>query len=137
MSTKKQPPRRVMRLAPKSPPRFTGNEEHMERGDLIKDKVSGMKGIVIAETWWLQGCRRLTIQPQGMYKDRPYDAHSYDEGQCEMVKKKVVKFVGPSIVEIPEHIADEIRVAAAHESRKGGKKGKKPTGGPRPELSAY
>lgn len=109
---------------------------HMERGDLVQDIVTGEAGICVAETWWLQGCRRLVVQRQGLDKDnKPYEAHSHDEGQLKLVKKNVVPCAGPRVIEfypnLP-HAAERI-LAAAHESKKGKKK---PTGGPRPETSS-
>lgn len=38
-------------------------------GDLAKDKIIGFTGVVVAETKWLNGCRRVTIQPNKLDKD--------------------------------------------------------------------
>ena len=38
-------------------------------GDLVKDKVTGFTGIVICRAVWLNGCARLTVQPQKVGKD--------------------------------------------------------------------
>ena len=35
----------------------------IELGDEAQDAVTGFKGIVVAETRWLYGCNRFTLQP--------------------------------------------------------------------------
>ncbi len=59
-------------------------------GDLLKDRVTGFKGIVIATTEWLNGCVRLTLQPQGLNKDgKVHDTLTLDVEQLELVKAAV------------------------------------------------
>lgn len=59
----------------------------VELGDLAKDKVSGFEGIVVADTLWLHGCRRLTIQPNKCDKDgNPIQPVGFDEPQVQLVK---------------------------------------------------
>lgn len=57
-------------------------------GDEAKDSISGFKGVVVAITEWLYGCRRIVIQPQILDKEgKPFDGQSFDELQVEVTKK--------------------------------------------------
>jgi hypothetical protein len=59
----------------------------IELGSEAKDRVTGLKGIVIGETRWLYGCLRYTIQPQRLDKDgKQAEATSFDEGQLIVTK---------------------------------------------------
>ena len=59
----------------------------VNNGDIARDIVSGHKGMVIAETLWLYGCRRLTIQPMGLKQDgEAFKSQTFDEPQVELVK---------------------------------------------------
>ena len=43
----------------------------MKLGDLVKDIISGFEGIVVADTQWLNGRRRLILQPRGLHEGKP------------------------------------------------------------------
>jgi hypothetical protein len=66
-------------------------------GDEVKDSITRFKGVVVAQTKWLNGCVRYLIQPQNLKDGNTIEAESIDEGQLEMVKaakpKKAVKGV--------------------------------------------
>jgi len=67
----------------------------IELGDIAKDSITGFEGVVIAETKWLHGCRRFTLQPQKLSKDREVrSSATFDEPQLELVKKKVAATTG-------------------------------------------
>jgi hypothetical protein len=55
------------------------------------DKVSGFKGVVVARHTFLSGCDRYTIQPRINDKDEMTEAHTFDEPQLVVLKKKKVK----------------------------------------------
>lgn len=66
-------------------------------GDLVKDRVTGFKGILTAETRWLNGCVRMNVQPQGINKDgKPFEAQSFDVEQLDLVKAQVAPASQPS-----------------------------------------
>ena len=65
--------------------------DRIEMGDRAKDKVSGLKGIVVIESNYLYSCRRLTIQPEETKDGKPADCSTFDEHQLELIKKGVVK----------------------------------------------
>lgn len=54
-------------------------------GDRVRDRVTGFEGIVVCETQWLHGCRRLTIQAQ--WRDgKPGERDTFDEPQIEILE---------------------------------------------------
>lgn len=80
----------------------------IELGDTAKDIVTNFKGVVVCETQWLHGCRRLGIQPVELKPDGSiHDTSSFDEDQLELVSKGTVPI------------------------------GKRETGGPRPEPQRF
>jgi len=58
-------------------------------GDVARDEVTGFEGVVIAETKWLNGCLRLTLQPQKLDKQgKPYETQTFDIEQLKLIKAK-------------------------------------------------
>lgn len=60
-------------------------------GVRIKDRVTGMTGIVTGRNECLNGCLRYSIQPAAE-KDKPAtlpDSWWVDEGQCELIDKGI------------------------------------------------
>jgi len=55
-------------------------------GDKVRDRVTGFTGIVVAQTRWLNGCKRLNVQPQELKDGKPIDIHSFDEEQVELIQ---------------------------------------------------
>ena len=68
-------------------------------GDVAKDSISGFTGTVIAETNWLYGCKRMTLQPDKLHDGKPIESHTFDEPQLVLVSRagavKEVKTGGP------------------------------------------
>ncbi len=60
-------------------------------GDRVKDKITGLKGIVIGKTDWLYGCLRLVVQPEESKDGKPADTFNVDEPQVELLKAAVIK----------------------------------------------
>jgi hypothetical protein len=56
-------------------------------GDTVEDTVSGFKGVVFAITDWLYGCRRITVQPNGMHEGKPVDQVTFDEPMLKVILK--------------------------------------------------
>lgn len=54
-------------------------------GDRAKDNISGFTGIVVALTEWLNGCLRITIQPQALHDGKPIPSECFDAEQIEAV----------------------------------------------------
>jgi hypothetical protein len=55
-------------------------------GDTARDTITGFEGVVVAETQWLHGCRRLTLQPKGLHEGKPIETSTFDEPQCVLVE---------------------------------------------------
>jgi len=54
-------------------------------GDEVKDKVTGLKGIVVSECLHLTGCKRFEVQPK-VKKDGSYaDGYWMDEIQLKVI----------------------------------------------------
>lgn len=70
-------------------------------GCKARDTISGFTGIVVAITHWLNGCVRITIQPQEMKDGKPIDGCTFDVEQITVVEPKAVeekpRHGGPSI----------------------------------------
>ena len=45
----------------------------IELGDRVRDKISGLQGIVVGDTKWLYGCRRITVQPEKAKDNKPVE----------------------------------------------------------------
>lgn len=62
----------------------------VQLGDEVEDAVSGMRGIVVARTEWLNGCLRATVQPpMGEDKKLP-SSESFDHEQLNVITAKKV-----------------------------------------------
>lgn len=59
-------------------------------GDLVKDVVTGFKGVVICRAVWLNGCARLTVQPQVVKEGKPVESQCFDDLQLEVITRGVV-----------------------------------------------
>lgn len=57
----------------------------IELGSKVRDRVSGLEGIVIGRTQWLSGCDRLVVQPPVKDGKRP-DADSFDEHMLDVLE---------------------------------------------------
>ena len=60
-------------------------------GQIVKDKVSGFKGVAVAEHIYLQGCSRFTVQPEVDKEGKLPDTQTFDEPQLEVVSDGLLK----------------------------------------------
>ncbi len=58
-------------------------------GDRVKDTLTGFSGVAVAETQWLHGCRRITIQPEKLKDGKVVEAMTFDEPQVVVIKENV------------------------------------------------
>lgn len=66
-------------------------ETKIELGDEVRDLVTSFTGVVIGITTWLNGCRRMVIQPRQLGEKGQMPSHeSLDEMQLIIVEKHVV-----------------------------------------------
>ena len=61
----------------------------IELGDVARDTITGFTGVVVADTKWLHGCRRLSLQSQELKDGRPVEGATFDEPQLELVQPRV------------------------------------------------
>jgi hypothetical protein len=54
-------------------------------GQIVRDKVSGFKGVAVSEHTYLNGCSRFTIQPLVDKEGKLPDTQTFDEPQLEFV----------------------------------------------------
>lgn len=60
-------------------------------GDMVRDRITGFSGVVVADTMWLNKCRRLAVQPRELdEKGRRQEQESFDVEQLELVEAAVV-----------------------------------------------
>lgn len=67
----------------------------VECGDQVTDSVTGFKGIVIAISEYLHGCRRCAIQPRIGKDGKHPDSLWADVPQVKITKKGAVKRTEP------------------------------------------
>jgi hypothetical protein len=65
----------------------------------VKDSISGLTGIVVTVSEWLNGCVRIQIQAETTKDGKPGDVSSFDEEQIEVIdevtehtKRRVARF---------------------------------------------
>lgn len=59
-------------------------DDSIKLGDTVKDRITGVSGVVIAITECLNGCRRHTIQPKDLHQGRPVDSISFDAERSQL-----------------------------------------------------
>jgi len=72
------------------------NAKNLCLGDIAKDTITGFEGVVVAITEWLNGCLRITIQPQAMKDGKPIGHETFDIEQVELVSPKEPPKAKPS-----------------------------------------
>lgn len=57
-------------------------------GCKAQDKITGFTGIVVCMSYWLNGCVRVTIQPEELRDGKPVEAHTFDIEQLRCLLPK-------------------------------------------------
>lgn len=66
-------------------------------GDVLRDKVTGFAGVVMARSDYFTGCRHYALQAQKVNKDgKVPDWEWLDEQRLEKASGKVVSFATPA-----------------------------------------
>ena len=63
----------------------------MNLGDVVKDKITGYKGVVVCRSQWIHGCNTYGVTSQELRDGKPLERQHFDEPQLEVVKDRVVK----------------------------------------------
>ena len=58
-----------------------------EKGDLVKDKITGFTGVVVCVLDYLHGCIRVAVQDKELKDGLPKECQYYDQHQIAMVEK--------------------------------------------------
>ena len=59
-------------------------------GDLVKDTVTGFKGIAVSRHSYLNGCDRISVQPIINKEGNHPDSVTFDEPQLSVLKKQKI-----------------------------------------------
>lgn len=62
------------------------SETNLRLGDIVKDKITGFEGVVVARTDWLNGCVRMVVQTKKLKDGAPLEPQTFDVEQLELVK---------------------------------------------------
>ena len=66
-------------------------EFRFNNGDIVKDTITGLKGMVTARTQWLNNCNTYRVQPRELKDNKPVDSSHFDEPQLKLVEKEVAE----------------------------------------------
>ena len=67
-------------------------------GDVARDSISGLEGVVVCISKWLYGCTRVSVQPQGNKDGKPFDLVTVDMPQLTKVDEVIDKDVADPAV---------------------------------------
>ena len=56
-------------------------------GRMARDTVSGFKGTIIAVTYWMNGCLRVSIAPNELKDGKRIESDTFDVQQVELLDK--------------------------------------------------
>jgi hypothetical protein len=77
-------------------PTIDNEEKHamdsnrIERGDSVKDRITGFEGIVTCKSVWLNGCVRFCVTSRNLDKDGKAQDMHFDEPQLLLLEKASV-----------------------------------------------
>jgi len=66
-------------------------KSNVKLGDKARDTVSGFIGVAVSEHNYLNGCRRVSLQPPIDNKGKLTGIETFDDPQLEIVKEEVAK----------------------------------------------
>jgi hypothetical protein len=76
-------------------------------GDKVKDRITGMTGIVISRSEHLFGCERYWVEPQELKDAKPVDGRWFDQDSLELVEADVIKRTRTRVVAAQSDEVDE------------------------------
>lgn len=83
--------------------------DEINLGDVARDRLTGLEGVVVARTVWLNNCDRIVIQPEGVFEGKPADACGFDLPNMELVRHTDHKVWPPTHAEEPIELGDLAR----------------------------
>lgn len=67
------------------------NKSNVKLGDKARDTVSGFEGVAVSDHNYLNGCRRVSLQPAVDKDGKLPGIETFDDPQLELVEDKVAK----------------------------------------------
>jgi len=58
----------------------------VERGDLVRDRITKFKGVVTCVLLYLHGCARVAVKSLEMKDGKPIDEQYFDDSQLEIIE---------------------------------------------------
>ena len=78
-----------------TPPPFSAGVA-IKLGDRVKDRITGLIGIVTGYHYYLFGCERVSVQPESVGENGAIpDSIGIDAVQCELVRPGAIKGYNP------------------------------------------
>lgn len=62
-------------------------------GDIAKDTITGLTGAVVSRHEYLNGCVRVSLQPNEIKDGRPVEATTFDIEQIEVIQPAAHKML--------------------------------------------
>lgn len=56
-------------------------------GSIVKDTLTGFKGMATGKTQWLFGCTRIAIEPTSCKDGKPIEMQWFDEQRIQVIKE--------------------------------------------------
>lgn len=72
----------------------------IELGSKVCNSITGLQGIAVGRTQWINGCARITIQPPVGTDGKVPDGYTVDEPNCIVLKPPPIKD-NPAIDALP------------------------------------
>lgn len=66
-------------------------KEHVELGDTVEDKITGLRGVAFAHTIWSNGCSRVSVQPRELKDGVPVNPTTIDEKDLRIIETATPK----------------------------------------------
>lgn len=80
-------------------------------GALVKDVVTGLTGVAVCRSEWLNGCIRVVMQPQELKEGKPADVYVVDQEQLKIVKERAVAITAqPTGGPMPDAVRANIKL---------------------------
>jgi len=64
-------------------------------GDEVRDKITGLEGVITVRSHWYNGCITYGVQPKELKDGAPLERQSFDEPQLELVEDTAAPPTGP------------------------------------------
>lgn len=62
-------------------------DKQVNLGDEVKDNLSGLSGVVVAQAFWINGCSKLAVQPKELKDGEPVPSTWVDEKDVKITKR--------------------------------------------------